>query len=172
MSDQAEALGGFRPAPKDVLDFLRTLDGPRSALEMPTSNGTPTFTSSAPEAVRASAKSRSNRSVEYSVNGETRTAKNANQALVEILARISQRDIERIPALAKAVQGNSRNHIARTVQEIYPARPDLARAEEFAPGWLVGLNIANREKIGIIRKACEVFGVTFGTEVKISLPNE
>jgi hypothetical protein len=76
-----------------------------------------------------------------------------------------------IPTLAAAVQGRNRNHIARSAAEIYPARPDLARAAEFAPGWLVGLNIANREKMGIVRKACDVFGANFGTDVKISLPN-
>lgn len=171
VSDQAEALGGFRPAPKDVLDFLQALDGRRSVPE-PISKASPTFAASAPERTHAHGQSRSNRSVEYRVNGETMTAKNGNEALVDILARISRRDVDRIPALARAVQGNSRNHIAKTVQEIYPARPDLARAAEFAPGWLVGLNIANREKIGIIRKACDVFGLAFGTDVKISLPNE
>ena len=172
VSDQAEALGGFRPAPKDVLDFLRALSEPRSVLELPISKVAPPFEASATARTRTHTQGRSNRSVEYFVNGETRAAKNANQALVDVLARLSQRDVARIPTLARAVQGNSRNHIARTVQEIYPARPDLARAEEFSPGWLVGLNIANREKIGIIRKACEVFGVTFGTDVKISLPNQ
>ena len=108
----------------------------------------------------------------YNVLGEARQAKNANDALVDILATLTRRSPDRVPALAAAVQGNSRNHIARSVQEIYPARPDLARAEEFAPGWLVGLNIANREKIGIVRKACEVFGLRFGKDVQISLPNQ
>jgi hypothetical protein len=42
---------------------------------------------------------------------------------------------------------------------------------EFAPGWLVGLNIANREKLSIIRTACDVFEVKYGLEVKIDMPN-
>jgi hypothetical protein len=112
------------------------------------------------------------RSVEYSVLGQNRHAKNANEALIDVLSALARRFPDRIADLAIAVQGNTRNHIARSVEEIYPARPDLARATEFAPGWLIGLNIANREKIGIIRKACEVFGLRFGADVRISLPNE
>lgn len=172
VSDQAEALGGFRPTPKDVLDYLRALRAIDQIPQGPTSKVALPHRPIAPELTRATTRSRGSRSVEYCVNGETTTAKNANQALVEILAQITRRDTGRIPALAKTVQGNSRNHIARSVDEIYPARPDLARAEEFSPGWLVGLNIANREKIGIIRKACDVFGLNFGTDVKITLPNE
>jgi predicted type IV restriction endonuclease len=73
--------------------------------------------------------------------------------------------------VAAAVRGKSRNHIARTPAEIYPARPDLARAAEIAPGWMVGLNIANREKMRIIREACKATGLQFGSDVVIDLPN-
>jgi hypothetical protein len=122
--------------------------------------------------IRQTPAQKSSRAVEYAVLGQDRHAKNANEALVDVLSALVRRYPDRVADLAAAVQGSTRNHIARSVQEIYPARPDLARATEFAPGWLVGLNIANREKIGIIRKACEVFGLRFGTDVRISLPNE
>ena len=172
LSDQAEALAGFRPQPKDVIAFLQNLltDGiksaPPSAITGP--QGVSKLAAIQPRPARRSA----GRAVEYSVFGESRSARNANAALLDILALLSRRFPALIPNLAEVVRGNSRNHIARSVEEIYPARPDLARAEEFAPGWLVGLNIANREKIGIIRKACEVFGLRFGSDVAISLPNE
>ena len=39
------------------------------------------------------------------------------------------------------------------------------------PGWLVGLNLSNRDKMGIIRTACDVFGVTMPDELNIELPN-
>ncbi|HYU96827.1 MAG TPA: hypothetical protein VE989_11750 [Sphingomicrobium sp.] len=173
LSDQSEALGGFRPEPKDVAAFLLTLKPVGSG---PSPNETSIHPLTAPASKPSESVIRSRRSgqraVTYNVLGEARQAKNANDALVDILATLTRRSPDRVPALAAAVQGNSRNHIARSVQEIYPARPDLARAEEFAPGWLVGLNIANREKIGIVRKACEVFGLRFGKDVQISLPNQ
>ena len=111
------------------------------------------------------------RTVAYCIFEERRTAPTANAAFVEVLSTLASRHPDRITALAAAVQGRSRNHIARSVAEIYPARPDLARAAEFAPGWLVGLNIANREKMSIARTACDIFGYTFGKDIVLDLPN-
>lgn len=92
-------------------------------------------------------------------------------ALVETLKAIVARDPARIGDLADAVRGRSRNLIARTVAEINPARPDLANAVEFAPGWLIGLNISNRHKMAIIRSACDLFGLRIPEDVDIRLPN-
>jgi hypothetical protein len=91
--------------------------------------------------------------------------------LVEILTKIAQLHPDKMESIAEAVRGRSRNHIARTPAEIYPDRPDLARAAEIAPDWMVGLNIANREKMRIIREACRVIGLEFGADVVIDLPN-
>lgn len=68
-------------------------------------------------------------------------------------------------------RGKSRNHIARSPEEIYPKRPDLARAEEIFDGWLIGTNIANREKLRIIQAACNAVGLTLGKDVVINFPN-
>jgi hypothetical protein len=57
------------------------------------------------------------------------------------------------------------------VNEINPARPDLARAAEFTPGWLVGLNTSNREKMGIVRTAAKIFDVRIPEDLALSLPN-
>jgi hypothetical protein len=92
-------------------------------------------------------------------------------AFVDVLRELAKRKPDQVPALAEAARGRSRNHVARTVEEIYPARPDLARAIELAPGWLVGLNIANREKMRIVREACRVMGFRFGEDVSLTLPN-
>ena len=107
----------------------------------------------------------------FTIFGSERSAPNANHALVEVLSTIAQTNPSLVEQLSIAVQSRSRNHIARTVAEIYPSRPDLARAEEFHDGWLIGLNIANREKLKIIKLACDVYGLRFGQDLKIDLPN-
>lgn len=111
------------------------------------------------------------RSVAYVLLGKEYIAASANLALVQILEVLASRDPTKLPELARAVQGRSRNHIARSTAEIYPARPDFARAAEFHPGWLLGLNIANREKIGILRTACAIYGLTMPGDLDIKLPN-
>lgn len=169
LGDKAEALCGFKPSASDTLAFLRALrtQHSTSARDYPTP---------APEvASRAEVKSTSSappseRTITYQVFGEARTAPNAAQALVDVLMSIARRDPTRIGALADAVRTPRRSHIARTAAEINPGRPDLTRAQEFSPGWLVGVHIANREKMGIIRTAISIFEIT-PDDIEIVMPN-
>jgi hypothetical protein len=105
------------------------------------------------------------------LRGQQCTAANAGLALVEILRHVVAADVGRIPELARAVSGTKVNHIAQSPAEINPAKPELARAVEIAPGWSVGLNISNKTKMGIIRTACELYGLQMPEELDISLPN-
>lgn len=176
VGDKAEALCGFRPPDKAVAEFLASLAQPSSeSSSRPKSQPkTPLVPSTgasrlspAPTPMAVSAKD-----LNYSLFGQQRTAPSAASAFLDILRTVVQRDPSKLPELAEAARGRSRNHIAQSVEEIYPARPDLARAAEIAPGWLVGLNIANREKARIIRAALDVFGLSNSRDVKIEFPNE
>lgn len=177
--EQTEAICGFRPTSAEVVLFLKSLriiqpdfsheavrsrdtSTSRKLLDQIEPDLEPRFTGGASSATRA---------VEYTFFGKRRVAPTASVAMIEILSEVARLHPNAMDAIATAVRGRSRNHIARTPAEIYPARPDLARAAEIAPGWLVGLNIANREKMRIIREACRVAGIKFGTEVIIDLPN-
>ena len=177
LSEQTEAESGYRPTSAEVTGFLRSLK-----VSVDSSGGaTPKRRRSIKQKIEKSSgetsdqvrppSGRSSRALEYELLGKKKTAQSANIALVDVLMAIAKLHPDKIEAVATAVRGRSRNHIARTVEEIYPARPDLARAAEFAPGWLVGLNIANREKIRIIRATCEATGLKFGRDVVIDLPN-
>ncbi len=184
LTDKAEALCGYKPAAAEVVAFLRTL-APGNALGAALSaqksapksekvvDAAPSTTPSSvgwtpPTANETRA---ADKTVTYVIEGEHCTAPNASVALVEILSAIVARDSSRIPALAQAVSGTKVNHIARTPNEINPAKPHLARAVEIAPDWLVGLNIANRTKMGIIRTACELYGLKMPDDIDVTLPN-
>lgn len=170
VTEEAEKLSGFRPSSTEVLEFLRGL---RSKVAF--SPNPPKPEPARPEPTRPPESKEpappNGRGVRYSVFGQPRSARSGSDAMVDILTALAKHDPSRLNAVAEAVRGRSRNHIARTVDEIYPARPDLARAVEFSPGWLVGLNIANREKMRIIREACRVMSLQFGKDIVIELPN-
>jgi hypothetical protein len=34
-------------------------------------------------------------------------------------------------------------------------------------GWFIGVNIANREKVKILREACKLAGLTYGNDVRM-----
>ena len=90
--------------------------------------------------------------------------------MINILSTLAQYDDHFYPNLAEKVRGRTRNHVARSPAEVYPGRPDLTcYVRQIGPGWLIGSNIANREKVKILRSACEVVGLDFGRDIAINL---
>ena len=109
--------------------------------------------------------------IHYSLFSETRSASNASRALVDVLRTIVARDPSLIPQLSKLVRTRNKRYIGCTPEEINLNRPDLARGDEIAQGWLVGLNIDYRDKQMIIDAACELYGLQVPGEVDVTLPN-
>jgi hypothetical protein len=108
--------------------------------------------------------------VAYQLDGQTYTASDATEAMINILRDLAQYDDDFFPKLAAKIQGRTRNHVARSRSDVYPERPDLARyVKELGPGWFIGCNIANREKKKILRAACDVMGLAFDRDIKIDL---
>jgi hypothetical protein len=178
LADRAEALSGYKPAMDAVRGYLRSLSS--AAIVAPGGAAPPI--KAAPRTVEASSPAPTpapayetppalDRSVSFTMFGQTRTAANASVALVEILRALAARDAAKLPLLAKRVKTAKRNNIARTPAEISPDRPDLARAAEIGAGWLVGLAIANRQKMSIIRAACDVYELAVPQDLDVTLPN-
>lgn len=176
--EQTEGICGFRPSAAEVTEFLRGLAPAATSgtQDAPKTLGTsyvksPPKIASAPNSAPFSRKQATSRAIEYELFGQKRKSPDASGAFIDAMTEIAKRFPQRIGDFAEAAKGKSRNHIARTVQEIYPKRPDLARAIEFSPGWLVGLNIANREKRRILLAVCDVARVKFGSDIIIEFPN-
>lgn len=176
--EQTESICGFKPSVIEATEFLRTLvptislvsqTVPKPFSLSPVKDAKRTH--NAPMEASTSRKSTSTRAIEYEIFGQKRSSSDASSAFVECLTEIAKRYPHELASFAESAKGKSRNHIARTVQEIYPKRPDLARAIEFAPGWLVGLNIANREKKRILFAVCDVAKLRFGKDIIIDFPN-
>lgn len=135
LTDKAEALCGYKPAPDEVTRFLRGLrpaagsDLDRAATSPNLSSEPPSGTISAqvppaPGAIKVSI----DRSSTYSLHGQPRTAPNASETFVEILRAVGAGHEDKLRARARAVSGTKINHIGRFPQEINAAKPHLARA--------------------------------------------
>jgi predicted type IV restriction endonuclease len=176
LSEQTERLSGFRPTTAELTEFLKGLQS-GMPLAQPTSASNTFFEPNVKVFTKAVAKLDkvsalgSMRSISYVLFGSSKSAPNAKDALIDILSEIAKRHPDKMSKVADAVKTRSRNHIAQSAAEIYPARPDLARAAEIGIGWLVGLNIANREKMRIIKTACDATGIEFGQDIAIEMPN-
>ena len=165
IAEKAESLCGFRPAPEDVEAFL--LSTPKTS----TSNR-PLPRSEAITAPIAIQQPVSERGINYNILGQARTANNAIDALIDILKTLARRDSQFLEKVSPTVRGRTRNHIARSREDVYPRKPELAEyTTQLAPGWWLGTNIANRDKMRIISKACAASGLTLGRDIVITLPN-
>ncbi len=188
VSDQTEAMSGFRPSTTEVLLFLRglvpnILSHPVEASKVAPARLVASETLATQQVVstlsRAEIPSMRTDSqlprgqISYRVLEQNRSAKNAKEAFVDALKIICAQFPQHMAAVAEAARGRSRNHIAQSVAQIYPERQDLASSNtaEIYHGWFVGLNIANREKVRIVRAACEATGLRFGSDVHFELPN-
>jgi len=173
--DKAEALSGYAPSGADALAFLQTLQPTGMLLPSPPEKQKPASApADQPSVPVVSIKEPAvplDRSVTYRLFGQECQAPNASVALTQVLAEIAKKDPSKLALVSDEVRTAKRNHIARTPLEINPGRPDLARAAEIAPGWLVGLNIANRDKLMIIRAACKVYRISIPADLSIVLPN-
>jgi predicted type IV restriction endonuclease len=169
ITEETESLCGYRPDAEDVEDFLLV------QLEKPprpqTAQRERPSAPSRPEALQSVSEYKppvSERRVSFEVFGSKREARNAIEALIEVLRAMSKRDPGLLPKLSQTVPTRSRNHIARAPELVYPNRPQLSGLTmELEPGWWLGTNIANRDKLRIIKKACEAGGWTFGAMFRL-----
>lgn len=109
---------------------------------------------------------------ELVIKGRTYSYVDAKDAMAIVLRELASGDdgfLERCSRHPDA-RGSKRRYIARSVEELYPGRPDLFRYHVRLPdGWLVATNLSNSFKMTIIRMAVSVAGLRFGRDVVVEL---
>jgi len=164
VAEKTEVICGYRPAPEDIEAFLIGL----SMVVGPTISQSP----KSPLPASPTTLPVSERGVQYQILGQSRKSENAIEALLDILRTLAKRNPHFIERLAPVVRGRTRNHIARSRNDVYPNKPELTEyTTELVNGWWLGTNIANRDKMRIIEKACEVENLKLGKDISITLPN-
>lgn len=178
LADRVESLCGYKPDPDTVAAFLREhitlkvlgtgLPTPASALPRRAPRQAPTHTVPMAEEPPL-------RRVGFMLHNQLHTARNARDVLVKVFTELAHRDptfLERFAALPK--HGRTKRYLARTPHELFPERPDLAQefSYEFRPGWWLGMNLSHAATRRIIKMACEVVGLRYGSDLKINLSEE
>jgi predicted type IV restriction endonuclease len=179
VADKVESLCGFKPDVDTVARFLREnvgLRGIQQGVALPTRSTppppllpVPAPTTRPPISPQADARSAS---VGYTFDGRFTPCKNGRDVLIAVFEALAKRDatfLERFAARPK--HGRTRRYLARLPEELYPGRPDLARAHSFElqPGWHVGINVSHVQIERILEMACEVSKVRFGKELIVNV---
>ena len=176
LADKVESLCGFKPDVDTVARFLRenvSLRGSHQtvALKPRTATPSPPPAPATKPTVGSTAVARPV-GVGYVFDGRFVTCRNGREVLVAVFETLAARDstfLERFAARPK--HGRTRRYLARSPDELYLGRPDLARAHSFRlqSGWYVGTNVSHAQIERIIEMACEVSKVRFGKELIVNI---
>ena len=169
VADKVESLCGYKPDPDTVASFLT--NGTRSVV-ISSNKPIPSTPPKAQKPHPASKEQPKLSSAGFRLQGHNYVAKNARDVMVQLFEELARRDstfLERFAARPK--HGKKRRFIARSQMELYPDRPDLGEAHSYrlSSGWWIGTNYSRENIEKIVKMACEVAGLRYGTDVVIKL---
>jgi len=178
IADQVESLCGFKPDLDTVAQFLKENVSLRPASEPASQARVPPVAArsalSAPSSPVSAhlAPSSPRGTIGFSLDGQFVACRNGRDVLVNVFEALSQRDstfLERFASRPK--HGRTRRYLARTPEELYPGRPDLARehSARLKSGWFIGTNVSKAQVERIIEMGCEVARIHFGKNLTINV---
>lgn len=166
VAERVEQLCGYKPDPDMVARFLKDnvfLRTPSAPMQ-PSRQKPPLVTPAASVGSPA-------RNVGFVFNGKHYPAQSARDVLVSVFEELSKRDptfLERFASLPR--HGRTRRYLARSPEELYPGRPDLAHeSKQLNSGWWLGTNLSRASIERIIKMACEVAQIDYGRDLSIYL---
>ena len=169
VADSVESLCGYKPDPDSVARFLKEHVTLRAQGAAPQPLRPPSAPSPTPAGTPHPGRTGQ---IGFTLNGRFVPARSARDVMIAIFENFADGDttfLERFAALPK--HGRTRRFLARSPDELYPGRPDLARdhSAQLKSGWWLGTNVSRAAITRIIEMACEVAHVSFGQALTINL---
>ncbi len=170
LAEKVKELCGIKPDPDTTAAFLRESlqleSGGRPGPRPPSGSKTPK------RSIQSSRTSKqSSGAIEYTLRGQTHQVQSGADLMIRLFREFAQNDpsfFERFAALPKSAR-QKRPYLARNREELYPGSPHLVgNAHKLRPGWWIDTHMGNPQKIKVIKKACEVAGVAYGTDLIVS----
>ena len=109
--------------------------------------------------------------VGFTLFGEFAACRSGRAVLINVIEALAERDSSFIESFVALPQhGRTRRYIARDRSELYPGSPHLAKeAHQLSSGYWLGVNVNQEDIQRIIKLACEVAGIGYGTDLTITL---
>lgn len=107
----------------------------------------------------------------YEFKNNNRVHANSTKEIYKLIIELfSKLDPNFIINFSKECTPGGRKYVAKIQDELYPGRPDLGSiSKRLYNGWYLGTNYSREYIQQNIKKACDVFGITFGRELKIDI---
>lgn len=166
LAAEVERVSGFEADDRDLRSFLLALRPTEGALP----EGKPSAPRPVPPQLTPDEKN-GLPDVGYEIEGAFVRCKRGKEVIAGVFAELAERDPTFPERFSKQVRGKKRAYLARTAEELFPGHPELSnQSVEIAPGWLLSTHSSSEMKKGIIKKACGVAGLDFGTAVRVRMP--
>lgn len=181
LRERTEALCGHKPSDSALEMFLRSQQGGSVEVGTPprqqrarATNGAPAnqINNSEPNDARLAVESMPetgrNR---WRVGNQNGIERNGVDTMLAVLSALFRLYPDRQEAMAAAVRTRGRNNIARSIDEIYPNQPEIARRSnrQLPDGWYVGTNESSATKTRIVAKAALGAGLKMGVDVEFEV---
>lgn len=107
----------------------------------------------------------------WRVGNQSGVERNGVDTMLAVLSAMFRLYPDRQETMAAAVRTRGRNNIARSIDEIYPNQPQIARRNnrQLPDGWYVGTNESSATKNRIVAQAARGAGLTMGTDVEFEV---
>lgn len=169
LADKVRDLCGIEPDPDTTAAFLR------EQVQLVSKDAPSTRPASSPQKPKQPTRlgrtdQRSLESIGYTLYGQIHRARNAIDVLESILKGFSERDSAFLEKFARRFQTSGKvRYVARSKKELNPGRLDLTEdARELEPGWWIYTKLSNKQKERVVKMACEVAGIQYGTDLRVN----
>ena len=109
--------------------------------------------------------------VGFTLHGQFHRCRNATWVMRKLFEALAGNDVAFPDRFAARKHGTKRRYLAKTMEELYPGRPDLCDSYSIQLdfGWYLGTNYNKPGKEKIIKLACEVASLQFDEDVIVNL---
>ena len=181
LRERTEALCGHKPNDTALESFLRscptenvgvsiTVRPPRVRVATIATASLPTLAEPSVSRIEANTSPKGERN-RWRVGNQSGVERNGVDTMLAVLSAMFRLYPDRQETMAAAVRTRGRNNIARSIDEIYPNQPQIARRNnrQLPDGWYVGTNESSATKTRIVAQAARGAGLTMGTDVEFEV---
>lgn len=168
LADKVEDICGYKPDVDSCSQFIRSITSSRPLpLTAAPATGPAIATAPPPSPRRVQRPGGTG----FTLFGQFHQCGTAREAMIRVLQEFDRRDPTFLERFVSRKHGRKRRYVAIDRQDLYPGRPDLAEVHyaELKPGWYVGTNYSRQVIESIIRLACDVASLAFGSDVQVDL---
>ena len=154
-----------RPEKRDLADFLRQLEPPKSRRSPKTTRQ--------PPPKRRTVVPTDGKVLRYRLLGEEMTANTAKEAWIKIFEVLAKRESDLLARAAPRLKGRKNRTLGRSRQELSATESVNKTAVQLRDGWWLNVHWGNSAKIRQLQVLCDVAGIAFGDPegLEIKLPN-